>query len=122
MYGLTILRAYMSEMVPAKKPTHFMGNGQFILNELSTRCDKTSAYRPLIGRRANTAQEYSYELCLHVQGLIRTEGIRSQRQDMHQHDEVIGTHGGYQPCSKLAGAFSFRFAPPHLLELCSVRR
>ena len=38
MYGLTTLGEDRKTMVPAKKPTLFMGNGHSILSELSTRC------------------------------------------------------------------------------------
>ena len=62
MYGLMTLSGDRKSMVPAKKPTQFMGNGKFIMNELSTRCDKTHAHKPLMGGRASKAQEYSYEL------------------------------------------------------------
>ena len=63
MHGLTIPQADRSEMVPAKKPTQFMGNGYLILSELSNKCDKTHAHQPLVGGRASKALEYSYELC-----------------------------------------------------------
>ena len=63
MYGLTTLSEDRKSMVPAKKPTPFMGNGHYILNELSTRCDKTHPHQLLVGGWASKAQEYSYELC-----------------------------------------------------------
>ena len=63
MYALTTLSEDRQTMVPAKKPTRFMGNGKCIMSELSTRCDKTHTHQPLMGGRASRAQEYSYELC-----------------------------------------------------------
>ena len=59
MYGLTNLSEDRKSMVPANKPTQFMGNGHYILNELSTRCDKAHPHQPLMGGRASKAQEYS---------------------------------------------------------------
>ena len=75
MYGLTTLSEDRKTMVPAKKPTQFMGNGHFIMNELSTRCDKTHTHQPLMGGQASKAQEYSYELC---RAMCR--GLATQKQ------------------------------------------
>ena len=68
-YGLTTLGEDRKTMVPAKKLTQFMGNGHFILSELSTRCDKTHTHQPLMGGRASKAQEYSHELFCAIEAL-----------------------------------------------------
>ena len=64
---------------------HTPGNGHSILNELSTRCDKTHAHQPLMRGWASTAQEYSYELCLAM-----CRGLAKQKQHDRSGKACVG--------------------------------
>ena len=75
MYGLTTLNASRTGQAPAKKPTRFLSNSKFILDELNTRCDKSHSHEPLMGGRASKAQEYTYELCRSI-----CRGLHKQKE------------------------------------------
>ena len=63
MYGLVTHGAVKGELLPAKKPTRFMSNSWYVLEELSHRCDKSHTHQPLMGGRAAKAAEYPDDLC-----------------------------------------------------------
>ena len=129
MHDLTTLIADRSEIVPAKKPTQFMGNGNFVLNELSTRCDKTHAHQLLMGGRASKAQSYNYELCramcrgLSEQKVYDRSGKACTGTLRRQAPKCLSplSDAGRSPPASPARLFP-RFPPPHLLALCSGRR
>ena len=63
MYGLKTRGSADGEELPAKKPIRFVSNSWSVLQELSTRCDKTHEHQQLMGGRAARAAEYPDELC-----------------------------------------------------------
>ena len=63
MYGLKTRGSAGSEEFPSKKPIRFVSNSWRVLQELSTRCDKSHDHQQLMGGRAARAAEYFGELC-----------------------------------------------------------
>ena len=63
MYGLKTRGSADGEELPAKKPTRFVSNSWCVLQELSTRCDRSHVHQQLMGGRAAGAAEYPDELC-----------------------------------------------------------
>ena len=63
MYGLTTRGAPGESELPAKKPTRFVSNSWYMLQELSVRCDKSHQHQHLVGGRASRAAEYPDQLC-----------------------------------------------------------
>ena len=114
-------------MVPAKTPTQFMGNSQCILDELSTRWDKSHPHQPLMGERASKAQEYSYELC---RAMCR--GLAKQKRYDRSGKACVGmmantalmsfvqTMRRWQEPSAEPSVSLSRCSPPHQLAFCSV--
>ena len=78
MYGLMTRGSSGNEAMSAKKTTRFLSNSWCILDELSTRCDKSHTHQQLIGGRAKQAGIYPDKLC----DAICTGLLRQQQYDI----------------------------------------
>ena len=63
MYGLVTRGVAGGPEMPAKKPTRFVSNSWYILQELGIRCDHSHTHQHLVGGRAARAAEYPDLLC-----------------------------------------------------------
>ena len=63
MYGLTTSGPTPGSVMPAQKPTRFLSNSWCILQELSTRCDRSHEHQQLVGGRGAKAAIYPDKLC-----------------------------------------------------------
>ena len=63
MYGLKTRGSADGEKLPAKKPTRFISNSWCVLQELSTRCDRSHEHQQFMSGRPDRAVEYPDELC-----------------------------------------------------------
>ena len=79
----------------AKKPTQFMSNSPFMLNELTRLCDGTHAHQHLVGGRAKCAEHYPLDLVL---AILRG----SDRTTRAMHAVNISLEAGWDAVMKLA--------------------
>ena len=63
MYVLTTPSEVDGTPTLARKPTKFLSNSWCLLQELSTRCDKSHEHQHLVGGRGKKAAEYPDKLC-----------------------------------------------------------
>ena len=65
---------------PAKKPTRFVSNAWYILEELEKRCRGDHEHAPLTGGRAAAAARYPDDLChAFCRGLVRQKQFERER-------------------------------------------